>query len=158
MGFALAELQLKSASFESLGVIPQKHTGEGENISPALKWSNAPEGTKSFALICHDPDAPLVSPGSYGFVHWVLYNIPASVTKLPEGTREYTAGINDAQKEGYMGPMPPKGHGQHHYFFWILALDKELELPAGLTLWQLLEKIEPHVIGMNRLVGTYERG
>jgi len=158
MGFALSKLQLKSPAFEHLGKIPQKHTGEGEDVSPALEWVNAPEGTGSYAIICHDPDAPLVSPGSYGFVHWVLYNIPASETKLPEGSKDFTTGTNDAKKEGYMGPMPPEGHGKHHYFFWVLALDKELNLEAGLTLWQLLERIEPHVIGMNRLVGTYERG
>ena len=157
MGFAISELQLKSSAFENLEKIPQKHTGEGSDVSPALEWTNVPGGTKSFAVICHDPDAPLVSPGTYGFVHWVLYNIPSSVTELLEATKDFTTGINDAQKEGYMGPMPPQGHGKHHYFFWILALDKELNLEPGLTMWQLLERIEPHVIGMNRLVGTYER-
>lgn len=157
MGFALSELKLISPSFEFRGIIPRKHTGEGEDLSPALEWTNVPGGTSSFALVCHDPDAPLISNGSYGFVHWVLYNIPAAVTRLPEGVKNYTSGINDRKKEGYMGPMPPEGHGIHHYYFWILALDKELNLKPGLTLWQLLEKIEPHVIGMNRLVGIYER-
>lgn len=157
MGFALSELALKSSAFEPDGKIPLKHAGEGENTSPPLEWINTPPGTHSFALICHDPDAPLVSPGNYGFVHWVLYNIPGSVTSLPEGTQEYTRGINDAGKQDYMGPLPPNGHGTHHYFFWLFALDKELNLESGLTLWQLLERIEPHVIGMNRLVGTYQR-
>ena len=113
---------------------------------------------KSFAVICHDPDAPLVSPGTYGFVHWVLYNIPASASSLPEGVREYTAGDNDFDKRGYGGPMPPEGHGTHHYFFWLLALNQDLDLEEGLTMWQLLERVEPHVIGMNRLVGTFRRG
>lgn len=157
MGFALSELQLKSPAFESGAPIPSRYTGEGENISPPLEWTNVPEGTCSFAVICHDPDAPLVSAGTYGFVHWVLYNIPASVTTLSEGAGEYTKGPNDANKDGYMGPMPPNGHGTHHYFFWLFALDEELNLEAGLTLWQLLERIDPHVIGMNRLVGTYQR-
>lgn len=157
MGFALSKLQLKSSAFESRGKIHRKHTGEGEDVSPALEWTNVPEETVSFAVICHDPDAPLISPGTYGFAHWVLYNIPGSVTILSEDTEEYTTGVNDAQKQGYMGPMPPEGHGIHHYFFWVLALDKELDLEPGLSMWQLLEKIEPHVIGMNRLVGTYER-
>ncbi|MDI6615865.1 MAG: YbhB/YbcL family Raf kinase inhibitor-like protein, partial [Syntrophaceae bacterium] len=76
---------------------------------------------------------------------------------VAEGCGEYTKGLNDRGKEGYMGPMPPNGHGIHHYYFWIFALDKELKLKAGLTLWQLLKEIEPHVLGMNRLVGTYER-
>ncbi len=157
MAFALSKLQLKSPAFDQRGKIPRKHTGEGEDLSPALEWAYIPEGTASFAVICHDPDAPLVSPGSYGFVHWVLYNIPGSANNLAEGVKDYTAGINDAQKTGYMGPMPPEGHGIHHYFFWVLALNKELNLEAGLTMAQLLEKIEPHVIGMNRLVGIYER-
>ncbi len=158
MGFALSALKLESAAFKPLGKIPSKHTGEGQDVSPALTWSNVPDGTRSFALVCHDPDAPLVSPGgTYGFVHWVLYNIPGSVASVAEGCGEYTKGLNDRGKEGYMGPMPPNGHGIHHYYFWVFALDKELKLKAGLTLWQLLKEIEPHVLGMNRLVGTYER-
>jgi Raf kinase inhibitor-like YbhB/YbcL family protein len=111
MGFALSELQLKSPAFEPQGEIPAKYTGEGQDISPPLQWSNVPNGTRSFALICHDPDAPLVFEGAYGFVHWVLYNIPGSVTSLSEGIREYTSGPNGSKKEGYMGPMPPNGHG-----------------------------------------------
>jgi Raf kinase inhibitor-like YbhB/YbcL family protein len=157
MGFALSDMQLRSSAFGPGQAIPARHTGEGEDVSPALEWTNAPEGTRSFAVICHDPDAPLVSPGSYGFVHWVLYNIPASVTNLPEGTGDHTNGKTDFGKQAYGGPMPPNGHGVHHYFFWILALNRELDLPPGLTLWQFLEQVESHVIGMNRLVGTYER-
>ncbi|HEX7038173.1 MAG TPA: YbhB/YbcL family Raf kinase inhibitor-like protein [Pseudomonadales bacterium] len=158
MGFALSSMQLTSSAFRTGGAIPRKHTGEGDDVSPPLAWSGAPEKTRSFALVCHDPDAPLVTPGHYGFVHWVLYNIPASVKELPEAVDAYTSGRNDFGKTGYGGPMPPEGHGTHHYFFWLLALDKELDLPAGLTLWELLEKVEPNVVGMNRLVGTYQRG
>lgn len=157
MAFALSKLELKSTSFEPGGNIPKKHTGEGEDVSPALKWSTVPDGTKSFAIVCHDPDAPLIKEGHYGFVHWVLYNIPASVTSLPEGVDNYTIGVHDGDGDGYMGPMPPKKHGSHTYYFMVFALDENLMLPAGMTLWQLLEKIEPHVLGMNRLVGTYER-
>jgi len=158
MGFALSSLELKSSAFAPNGAIPRKHTGEGEDISPPLSWSRLPDDTKSLAVICHDPDAPLVSPGTYGFVHWVLYNIPASAAELPEGVQGYTSGKNDFGKTGYGGPMPPEGHGVHHYYFWLLALDAALDLPEGLTMWQLLERVEPHVIGMNRLVGTYSRG
>lgn len=157
MGFALSDIELTSSAFDHHGKIPTRYTGEGEDISPALAWRNAPEGVKSWAVICHDPDAPLVSPGSYGFVHWVLYNIPGSVQELAEGTDVGTAGVNNFDKPGYGGPMPPNGHGGHHYYFWILALDAETDLPPGLTMWQLLDKIEPHVIAMNRLVGTYKR-
>jgi Raf kinase inhibitor-like YbhB/YbcL family protein len=158
MGFALSKLELKSPAFLQNGAIPRKHTGEGDDVSPALSWSHLPEGAKSLAVVCHDPDAPLVGRGTYGFVHWVLYNIPASAAELPEGVQGYTSGMNDFGKPGYGGPMPPEGHGLHHYYFWLLAVDRELDLPSGLSLWQLLEKIEPNVIGMNRLVGTYSRG
>jgi hypothetical protein len=150
-------MQLTSPAFEQLGRIPKKHTGEGTDVSPPLAWRGAPAGTQSFALICHDPDAPLVTPGAYGFVHWVLYGIPATVSSLAEGSSSHTSGVSSFGKPGYGGPMPPEGHGLHHYYFWLLALDKDLSLPAALTLWDLLKKTEPNVIGMNRLVGTYSR-
>ena len=157
MGFALSSMKLTSAAFEPGGSIPARYTGEADDVSPALAWSDAPDGTKAFALICHDPDAPLVKPGTYGFVHWVLYGIPGSVTELAEGVGDYVQGVNDFGNPGYGGPMPPPGHGTHHYFFWLLALDSDVDLAPGLTLWELLDRIEPNVIGMNRLVGTYSR-
>ena len=157
MGFALSDMQLTSTAFDAGGAIPVRHTGDGEDVSPEMAWTDVPEGTRAFALICHDPDAPLVKPGTYGFVHWVLYGIPGSATGLPEGISDYVQGVNDFGNAGYGGPAPPPGHGTHRYFFWLLALDSEPELEAGLTMWQLLEKIEPAVIGMNRLMGTYTR-
>jgi Raf kinase inhibitor-like YbhB/YbcL family protein len=157
MGFALSAMTLTSAAFEQHGRIPARHTGEADDVSPALAWLDVPEGTKSFAVICHDPDAPLIKPGTYGFVHWVLYGIPGSSGELAEGVGEYVQGVNDFGNAGYGGPMPPEGHGTHHYYFWLLALDTEPDLPSGLTMWELLERIEPNVIGMNRLVGTYSR-
>lgn len=157
MGFALSPMQLLSNTFPPQGAIPKRCTMEGDNLSPHLKWSDAPAGTRSYALICHDPDAPLALPGSYGFVHWVRYNLPATVSELAEGVAAGTDGVSDFGKPGYGGPMPPPGHGIHHYFFVLMALDKELNLEPGLTLWQLMTKIESHVIGMNRLMGTYQR-
>lgn len=157
MGFALSKMQLKSDAFEQNQPIPKNQTGEGADVSPALEWSGAPVESKSFAIICHDPDAPLVRPGSYGFVHWVLYNLPASTSSLSEGTNAGTQGVNDFGNEGYGGPMPPEGHGTHHYYFWVLALDADLNLKPGLTLWKFLEQAESSIIAMNRLVGTYER-
>jgi Raf kinase inhibitor-like YbhB/YbcL family protein len=157
MGFALSDMTLTSPAFAAGGGIPTKYTGDAEDVSPAMAWSNVPDGTKSFALVCHDPDAPLITPGQYGFVHWVLYGIPGSVTELPEGVGDYVQGVNNFGNAGYGGPAPPPGHGTHHYFFWLLALDSEPDLEPGLTMWELLEKIEPSVIGMNRLVGTYSR-
>ncbi len=157
MGFALSPLTLTSDSFGPNGPIPKRCTMEGQNLSPQLHWTGVPDGTKSFALVCHDPDAPLAAAGSYGFVHWVLYNLPASLTGLAEGAAAGTEGVSDFGKPGYGGPLPPPGHGIHHYFFILMALDTVLDLEPGLTLWQLMSKIEPHVIGMNRLVGTYQR-
>ncbi len=157
MPFALSDMQLKTTAFDNRAAIPKRHSGEGEDVSPALSWSGAPDGTKAFAVICHDPDAPLVKPGNYGFVHWVLYNLPGSLSGLDEGSGEGTAGVNDFGNTGYGGPMPPDGHGVHHYFFWVIALDEDLGLEPGLTMWQFLEKAEPHILGMNRIVGTYER-
>lgn len=158
MGFALSEMELASSAFAHRENIPRKYTGEGEDVSPPLSWTNAPEGTQSFALFCHDPDAPLVTPGSYGFVHWVLYNIPGSVAELIENSESYICGINNFGRSSYGGPMPPEEHGIHHYFFWVLALNAEVDLESGLSLEELLREIEPNVIGMNRLVGTYSRG
>jgi Raf kinase inhibitor-like YbhB/YbcL family protein len=151
-------MQLKSSAFDQDGLIPSKYTGEGEDVSPALSWTDAPDDTKAFAIICHDPDAPLVSPnGTYGFVHWVLYNIPCDVNSLEEGTKQFTSGTNDFGAAGYKGPMPPSGHGSHCYYFWVLALKEAIDLEQGLNLWDFLAKIEPQLIGMNRLVGRYIR-
>lgn len=158
MGFALSDMQLTSTAFDDGGAIPSQYTGVGVDVSPALSWTGAPAGTKAFAVICHDPDAPLVTPGgTYGFVHWVLYNIPGSTSGIGEGSGDFTSGKNDFGNEAYGGPMPPEGHGRHQYYFWVLALDKEIELEAGLTMWQLLARVEANLIGMNRLVGTFER-
>jgi Raf kinase inhibitor-like YbhB/YbcL family protein len=157
MGFAICDMQLTSTAFKDGAAIPKRHTGEGEDVSPELAWTPPPDGTNGFALICHDPDAPLIKAGQYGYVHWVLYNIPGSARGLPEGVSAHTAGINDFTKYGYGGPMPPQGHGTHRYFLWLFALKSAARLPAGLTLWELLERIEPDVIGMNRLMGTYKR-
>ena len=158
MGSALSEMQVKSAAFSQHVNIPARHSGEAEDVSPQLSWDGAPDGTQSFAVFCHDPDAPLIQPGSYGFVHWLRYNLPASVTALVENDAQGTAGQNDFGVTEYRGPMPPEGHGPHHYYFWVLALDRDLQLEPGLNLWQFLERVEPHVTAMNRLVGTYQRG
>ncbi|MDZ7782299.1 MAG: YbhB/YbcL family Raf kinase inhibitor-like protein [Halioglobus sp.] len=158
MGFALSDMQLTSDGFAQGEAIPRKYTGEGEDIAPGLSWTGAPADVRTFAVVCHDPDAPLVTAkGTYGFVHWVLYNIPGEVNRLEEGDSGYTAGVNDFGNIGYGGPMPPDGHGEHNYYFWVLALADDSPLEEGLTLWELLAKIEPHLLGMNRLVGRYER-
>lgn len=157
MGFALTSMRVTSEAFGQDERIPAQHTGEGMDVSPALAWRDAPADTKAYAVFCHDPDAPLVKPGTYGFAHWVLYNIPATASGVAENTSEGTQGMNDFGQSGFNGPMPPEGHGKHRYYFWVLALDQTLDLPDGLSLDKLLEKVEPHVLGMNRLVGIYQR-
>ena len=150
-------MTLISPSFEHGGMIPKKYTCDGEDISPPLKWKNVPSGTKSFVLICDDPDAPMGT-----WVHWVYYDIPANVRSLPEGILPVenpeiggTQGINDFKKIGYGGPCPP--FGTHRYFFKLYAIDKVLNLPAGLTKEEVLRKIEGHVIGKAVLMGRYSR-
>jgi Raf kinase inhibitor-like YbhB/YbcL family protein len=157
MAFALSDLEVTTPAFRDGESIPAKHTCEGDDVSPALSWKGLPEGTKSVAVFCHDPDAPLVKPGAYGFTHWLIYNLPGGSSGLEEGTSEGDVGVNDAGNSGYNGPAPPPGDGLHRYFFWVLALDQELNLEAGLTLEQFLEKVEPHLLGMNRIMGSYRR-
>ncbi len=111
-----------------------------------------PSGTRSFAVVVHDPDAPLVD----GFTHWVAYNISSDAAGLPEGGDGATAGTNSFGNQGYNGPAPPPGHGLHHYYFWVYALDADLELEPGLDRRELLSRIEDHVIEQARTVGTYE--
>jgi hypothetical protein len=150
-------MQLSSPDFKQGETIPDKHSYEGGNLSPALQWQDLPEGTRSLAVFCHDPDAPLISAtGGYGFVHWLIYNIPVDIAGLAQGQPGYVQGQNDFGGLGYGGPQPPKGHGRHHYYFWLLALTVEPSLQEGLGLADFLEKMEPHIIGMNRLMGTYE--
>jgi Raf kinase inhibitor-like YbhB/YbcL family protein len=147
-------IQVSSPAFEPGGTIPEKYTGEGQDVSPPLAWNGLPEGTRELALVCDDPDAPTPKP----FVHWVLYKIPAHLSGLPEGdARGALEGKNDFGGTGYGGPMPPRGHGAHRYRFEVYALDTELRVVAGLTKDELLRAIEGHVLAEGELVGSYER-
>lgn len=155
MPLNLGDLKIKSSAFAQLGHIPKRNAGDGQDLSPPLEWSGAPKGTREFALVCHDPDAPLV----HGFTHWVLYGIPPTTTKLEEGQKPgtFTGGVNSTGRAGYMGPYPPNGHGPHHYYFWVYALDAALGLKPGLTMDQLQASIDGHILEQARLVGVYER-
>lgn len=158
-------IQLISPAFGDGEPIPKKYTGDGEDLSPPLNWSDLPEGTKQLALICDDPDAPTEQP----WVHWVLYHIPPDVTSLPEGIppterldrpQGAMQGKNswpEGQTIGYRGPAPPAGHGTHHYHFRLYALDAELDLEPGISKARLLKAIEGHILAQGELVGTYER-
>lgn len=127
----------------------------GENRSPALVWSGAPEGTRSYALTLYDPDAPTGS----GFWHWAVYNIPAEVTSLAQGANDLPPGAvvlpNEMRAEGYMGAAPPAGHGEHRYFFTVSALDTaELSVPAGATPAVLGFMLRGSIIGRASLMAT----
>jgi Raf kinase inhibitor-like YbhB/YbcL family protein len=147
----VADLRIKSSAFDGHQRIPDKYTSNGENVAPPLEWSGAPDGTAAFAIVLHDPDAPLVD----GFTHWVAYGISPDTTSLPEGGEGPTQGLNSMGEEGYTGPAPPPGHGSHHYYFWVYALDEDLSLSPGLDRRALLQQIEDHVIEQARVVGTY---
>ena len=148
----VADLRLSSSAFKHHERIPAKHASDGDDVAPELSWTGVPDGTEAFAIVVHDPDAPLVD----GFTHWVAYGIPGDASGLPEGGGNTTAGVNSMGETGYNGPAPPSGHGTHHYYFWIYALDQDLKLPAGLDRPALLAQIEDHVIEQARLVGTYK--
>lgn len=150
-------IEIKSNSFKNGGLMPKQFTCDGKNISPQLSWTSYPDATKSFALICDDPDAPVGT-----WVHWVIYNIPANINELEENFPNHKTfpngikqGTNDFRKIGYGGPCPPSG--THRYFFKIYALDKILDLEAGATKKQLLDAMEGHILAMGELIGKYKR-
>lgn len=155
-------IRLTSDTISQNEPIPRRHTEDGEDVSPALGWSGAPESAAEFALIMDDPDAPTSEP----WVHWVIYKIPAGTTELAEGLPQDETlsepggamqGTNSWGSVGYRGPAPPKGHGVHHYHFKLYALDAELPLQPGLDKEALLEEMSGHILGEDELVGTYER-
>ncbi len=146
-------MKLESTAFAANALIPSKYTCDGENISPPLAWNDLPTGTQSIALIVDDPDAPQRT-----FVHWVVYDIPATVSQLPEqiASNDFQGvqGKNDFGKLGYGGPCPPTG--THRYFFKLYALDKKLGLTTGATKEQVLTAMEGHVLGQAELIGQYK--
>ena len=154
----VVQMTLTSTAFAEGERIPDRYTCSGEDISPALAWADASEGTRSFALICDDPDAPRGI-----WVHWVLYNIPASCSSLPEaipadsvlsdGSRH---GMTDFGRSGYGGPCPPRG-APHRYFFKLYALDFMPDAVPGLTKEGLLAAIDGHILAEARLMGTFSR-
>ena len=154
-------LSLMSPVFTHQGAIPKNYTCQGKDISPALRWDGAPNGTQSLALIVDDPDAPDPAAPKRVWVHWVLYNIPAKATGLPEavtattlpaGTRE---GTNDWGRVGYGGPCPPIG--RHRYFHKLYALDTVLPDLKQPTKAALEKAMEGHVLEQVELIGTYQK-
>jgi Raf kinase inhibitor-like YbhB/YbcL family protein len=149
---------LTSPHFKQGSSIPKMHTCEGSDLAPALAWSDAPPGTQSFALIADDPDAPDPKAPRRTYVHWVVYDLPANCTRLPEGGARppgARAGSNDWGKTTYGGPCPPIG--RHRYFFKLYALDTELGELGEATKAQLEEAMKGHILGKAELMGTYEK-
>ena len=139
-------IQVTSSAFTQGHSIPKKYTGEGVDVSPPLTWSGFPEKTKELTLICDDPDAP-----NGDWVHWVIYK------KEPAGAVQGKNSWPAAEAIGYRGPMPPPGHGVHHYYFKLYAIDAPLEAEPGLEKKALLDKIEGHVLAEGVLMGIYQR-
>ncbi len=162
-------MKLTSPAFGPGETIPVVYTEDGQDISPPLVWESLPAETQSLALICDDPDAPSrLKPAPQPWVHWVIYDIPANLSGLPEGVGRTPEpaevpgarqGINSWPTDnlGYRGPAPPPGSGPHRYFFKLYALDSRLDLPAGATKAELIKAISGHVVGESQLFGVYER-
>ncbi len=149
-------MQILVDAFANGAAIPKRHTCEGDDLSPQIRWSGQPEKTKSFARIVDGPDAPAGT-----WVHWLHYEIPSSTHELPEGARQSQIGLsgqNSFGKQGYGGPCPPRGHGPHRYCFRFYALDVgNLGLNAGVHRDQLERAMKRHVIAEAEYVGRYER-
>jgi Raf kinase inhibitor-like YbhB/YbcL family protein len=157
-GVPTMNMQLSSSAFSEGQSIPAKYTGDGSDASPPFAWSEPPAGTKSFALICEDPDAPLGT-----WTHWVLFNLSPQLRKLDEGVptdgtlpNGAIQGKNDFKKIGYGGPAPPKGK-PHRYFFKLYALDSQLSLEPGASRKQLLAAMKGHVLAEGQMMGKYQR-
>lgn len=155
-------LTLTSSAFKPQGKIPAQYTCEGVDVSPPLAWSGAPEGTKSFALIVDDPDAPDPKAPKMTWVHWLVYNLPPAATRLaesaaigglPAGALE---GVNDWQRTGYGGPCPPIG--EHRYFHKLYALDSMLPDLGKPTKAALEAAMQGHILASAQLIGLYEKG
>lgn len=158
LGGSAMAFELRSPAFQPGGEIPVKHTCDGPDVSPPLSWTGAPERTKSLALIVDDPDAPAAT-----WVHWVLYDIPATVRELARDVPSKnkvpgvgTQGFNDFGHAGWGGPCPPRGRA-HRYVFTLYALDTELALPARKTKQDVLKALDGHVLGRAELIGRYQR-
>ena len=152
-------LQIQTPAFTQDKRIPNQFSRDGGNVSPLVEWNGAPAGTRSYALVVEDPDAP-----NGTFRHWAAYDIPADAQRLAEGAGSGAQGAaiqmatNDFGNAQYDGPQPPPGHGTHHYHFRLFALDvPELDVPDECDAAQLLEAAKAHSIAEADAVGTFER-
>jgi Raf kinase inhibitor-like YbhB/YbcL family protein len=145
-------MELTSTAFAGGQPIPQRHSCEGEDLSPPLSWTDVPEGATSLALIVDDPDAPRGT-----FTHWLGWGLDPAAGGLGEGEAAPVEGRNDFGATGYRGPCPPPGHGPHRYFFRLHALAHELELEPGAARADLEQALAGRSVSVTELMGTYER-
>ena len=145
-------VRISSPAFLNGARIPRRYTCDGADVAPPLEWSGLPDGSKSVAIICEDPDAP-----SGPFTHWLLYDIPASKHRLDEGASIGKAGVNDFGNAKFGGPCPPQKDAAHHYHFRVYALDSESLGPAGLSTEAAREAMRGHVLAEGELTGIYKR-
>ncbi|SIR33305.1 phospholipid-binding protein, PBP family [Rhizobium sp. RU20A] len=150
MPLNIKDLKITSSDFEPLGRLRDEHAGDKGNVLPKLTVSGVPAGTKELAVICHDPDAPLAN----GFTHWTVYGIDPTATDLSDAQEKYRVGPNGGGDKQYYGPQPPAGHGIHHYYFWVYALDTHVE--GAPTREEFLAAYAGNIIEQNRIVGLYE--
>jgi Raf kinase inhibitor-like YbhB/YbcL family protein len=144
-------MQIETPAFQQGQPIPKKYTCSGEDVSPGLIFRSIPKGTKSFAIIVDDPDAPHGT-----FDHWLAWNIPGNTTSLKEGEKVPNQGINGFQEVRYRGPCPPPGKA-HRYFFKLFALDTTLHLADGASKEELEKTMEGHILDRAELIGTFKR-
>ena len=152
-------LTLVSPAFSDNEAIPARYTCEGDDVSPPLSWSGAPPATRSFVLIVDDPDAPDPKAPRMTWVHWVVYDLPATATGLAEGVESLPGhakeGLNDWKRSGYGGPCPPIG--RHRYFHKLYALDKEIGELEPPTKKDVIEAMQGHVLAEAVLIGSYAK-
>ncbi|MFO7894082.1 MAG: YbhB/YbcL family Raf kinase inhibitor-like protein [Longimicrobiales bacterium] len=154
-------MQITSSAFHDNEEIPRRYSREGAELSPPLAIEDVPDGTETLALIVDDPDAP-----NQTWVHWLIWNIPGDRSAIPEDVPEEETvsalggaaqGLNDFDEIGYGGPMPPPGHGTHHYRFTVYALSEPLELEPGADRAELEDAMDGKILDQARITGTYER-
>jgi Raf kinase inhibitor-like YbhB/YbcL family protein len=151
MPLNIQDLKITSQDFEAGSAIDRSHSLDDENHAPRLTISGVPREAAELAVICHDPDAPLPQ----GFTHWTLYGIPPRAQELgSDADSTYRPGPNGAGTRGYIGPQPPAGHGPHHYYFWVYALDTKVD--GTPTREEFLSTYGSHIVEQNRLVGSFE--
>jgi Raf kinase inhibitor-like YbhB/YbcL family protein len=151
MALFIDKLVIASPDLEALAPIPADFSADGSNDTPRIEFSGAPAGTVEFAVICHDPDAPIPN----GFTHWIVYGIPSDATTLDLSAEGVRVGTNGAGQTAWYGPQPPVGHGVHHYYFWVYALSSPVE--GEPTREEFIASYADAIIEQARFVSTFER-